>query len=310
MKTAAILPIESARPLAVAVGFFDGVHRGHLAVIHEALAAAHDGSFDSCVFSFSMNGDGPAGKRDAGLLQSSSLKAHAIEELGVNWLLTPPFSELRGLSPEAFALDVLYWGMGARVVCCGYDYRFGRGAAAGPEELRALLAPRGVRVIQVGAVLDEGEPVSSTRIRAALRQGDCETAGRLLGRPYAIDFEVTHGRGLGKTIGFPTINQPYGENDLRPRFGVYATWAMVDGIPYPAVTNVGVKPTVGSNGVSAESYIEGFSGDLYGKRVETRFIQFLRPEQKFGSIDALRDAIGADSVRAQELLKQKKPKSH
>ncbi|HWP50317.1 MAG TPA: riboflavin biosynthesis protein RibF [Clostridia bacterium] len=300
MNTAQDLKIETQHPTAVAVGFFDGVHRGHRAVIEAALSYKAQG-LDACVFSFSIKSGSPEKKKGARLLQTPSLKAKSVEALGADWLLTPDFSQFKGLSPEQFALDVLMRGLNAKVVCCGYDYHFGKGASAGAKELADLLTPYGVAVEQIGAVLDHGLPVSSTRIREALAAGDIMTANRLLGRPFAIDFSVAHGRGLGRELGFPTANQPIGEEYAQLRFGVYATQVLIDGVAHTAVTNVGIKPTVGSDGVGAESYILDWSGDLYNKPVETQFLSFLRPEQKFESLDALKTAIRQDADRARTL---------
>lgn len=294
------LKIETQRPTAVAVGFFDGVHRGHRAVIEAALSHKRQG-LETCVFSFSIKTASPEKKRGARLLQTPTLKAKSVEALGADWLLTPDFSKFKGLSPEQFALDVLMRGLNAKVVCCGYDYHFGKGACAGAKELADLLTPHGVSVEQIGAVLDDGLPVSSTRIREALAIGDIGTANRLLGRPFAIDFPVAHGRGLGRELGFPTANQQIGEEYAQLRFGVYATQVLIDGVAHTAVTNVGIKPTVGSDGVGAESYILDWSGDLYNKPVETQFLSFLRPEQKFESLDALKAAIRLDADRARAL---------
>lgn len=295
------LTIQAQRPTAVAVGFFDGVHRGHRAVIEAALSHKSEG-LDVCVFSFSIQSASPEKKKGARLLQTPTLKAKSVEALGADWLLTPDFSRFKGLSPEQFALDVLMRGLNAGVVCCGYDYHFGKNACAGARDLAELLTPHGVRVEQVGAVLDGDLPVSSTRIRDALAAGDIETANRLLGRPFSIDFPVAHGRGLGRTLGFPTANQLIGEAYAQPRFGVYATQVLIDGAPHAAVTNVGIKPTVGSDGIGAESYILDWSGDLYGKAVETQFLSFLRPEQKFESLEALKAAIRQDAARARALI--------
>ena len=301
MKTATTLSIETKHPTAVAVGFFDGVHLGHRAVIESALAEQRNG-LECCVFSFAMNGSAPAAKRGARLLQSITLKKQTLEEMGADWLLIPHFSNFMGLNHEQFAVDVLLRGLHARVVCCGYDYRFGKGACAGAAELAGLLTPYGVAVRQIGAVLDGGRPVSSTRIRAALEAGRLEEANRLLGRPFAIDWTVEHGRKLGHKLGFPTANQHIGEEFARPRFGVYATRVLIDGVPYAAATNVGIKPTVGSDCVSAESYILDWSGDLYGRRIETQFLKFLRPEEKFETLEELRHAIGVDAERAREAV--------
>lgn len=300
MNIAQDLKIETQRPTAVAVGFFDGVHRGHRAVIEAALAHKPNG-LDTCVFSFSIKSASPEKKKGARLLQTPSLKAKSVEALGAEWLLTPDFTQFKGLSPEQFALDVLMRGFNAKVVCCGYDYHFGKGACAGARDLAALLEPHGVAVEQIGAVLDNGVPVSSTRIREALATGEIETANRLLGRPYAIDFPVSHGRRLGHQLGFPTANQLIGEEYAQLRFGVYATQVLIDGKVHAAVTNVGIKPTVGSDSVGAESYILDWSGDLYDKPVETQFLSFLRPEQKFESLEALKAAIRKDADRARAL---------
>lgn len=153
MKIATTLSIETKHPTAVAVGFFDGVHLGHRAVIESALAEQRNG-LECCVFSFAMNGSAPAAKRGARLLQSITLKKQTLEEMGADWLLIPHFSNFMGLTPEQFAVDVLLRGLHARVVCCGYDYRFGKGACAGAAELAGLLTPYGVAVRQIGAVLD------------------------------------------------------------------------------------------------------------------------------------------------------------
>lgn len=302
MITAYSLKIETMRPTAVAVGFFDGVHRGHQAVIDAALAYQAKG-FEACVFSFSIgNNNSPNKKKGARLLQSPSLKSKTVEALGADWLLVPDFSQLMGMAPEQFALEILVRGLNAKVVCCGYDYHFGKGASAGAKELAALLNPHGVAVQQIGAVMDSGAPVSSTRIREALSAGDVETAGRLLGRPFAIDFPVVSGKKLGRRLGFPTANQTIDEPYVQPRFGVYATRVLIDDIAHAAVTNVGVKPTVGSDSVGAESYILDWSGDLYGKQIETQFLSFLRPEQNFGSLEELQNAIAQDASRARSLV--------
>lgn len=293
--------IDSPAATAVAVGYFDGVHAGHRAVIDEALRARREG-LSACVFSFSTERSVlPDAKQGAKLLMTPSLKTRTIERMGVDWLLRPDFTLFKGLTPEQFAVDVLYHGLGARIVCCGYDYRFGKGAAAGPLELAELLTPLGVTVLQVGAVLYRGEPVSSTRIRAALAQGNCREASDMLGRPYTVDFPVVHGRGLGHRLGFPTANQTFGARYLAPRYGVYVTRVRVGEESFPAVTNVGVKPTVGSDCVSAESWLDGFSGDLYDRVIETEFLAFLRPEQKFASVEALREAVARDRDRARSL---------
>lgn len=283
-----------------AIGFFDGVHLGHRAVIGAAVEAARRRGLPSVVFSFSTAEGTLPVKGGVKLLQSEGQRQKALEELGVDLLIAPDFAQIRDLTPERYARELLWEALGARAVFCGYDYRFGKGAAAGAQELSAYLAPFGVAVHSVPAVLDGGKPVSSTRIRQALERGDAAEAARLLGRPFAFELEVAHGRRLGRKLGFPTANQPFSDRMLCPRFGVYASTAVIDGKRYSGVTNIGIKPTVGSDNVSAESYFIGFDGELYGKTIETSLLRFLRPERRFPSLDALREQIEADARRAGE----------
>ena len=282
-------------PTAVAVGFFDGVHRGHLAVIDAMLKEANQSGLVGCVFSFAIDSDSPAAKKGAGLLQTYRQKTRRIEQLGVDCLVMPDFTSFRDFTPSEFAVDLLCNRFGAKTVCCGYDYRFGKNAAAGPDELDALLTPHGVKVVKVEAVIDEGEPVSSTRIRQALKDGDAATAQRLLGRPFSIESVVEHGRRLGRQLGFPTANQPLGRHLVCPRHGVWATRVLLPEGTFRAVTNIGTKPTVGGDRVLCESYILDFEGDLYGRLIDIELISFIRPEIKFDSLEHLRAAVSADA---------------
>jgi len=281
---------------AVALGFFDGVHLGHRAVIGAAKEAAGAGA-ETIVFSFSLTDLLPQQKNGAKWLTTDAQKACKCEALGVDRLLLPPFSAIAGLSPEEFA-DLLTTRLHAKTVACGYDYRFGRGASGTAEDLRRLLAPHGAEVVCVPAVLEGGEPVSSSRIRALLAAGEAEAANRLLGAPFALVSDVVHGRGIGRQLGFPTANQRFPADFLVPRHGVYAARATVEGRAYPAVTNVGVKPTVGDDRPGAESCLIGFSGDLYGREITVEFLQFLREERKFPDLESLRAQIARDAERA------------
>jgi riboflavin kinase/FMN adenylyltransferase len=280
----------------VALGLFDGLHPGHEVVILSAVREARRRGLVPCVFTFTTGGALPLAK-SRGDLMSKTLFLERLEHFGAACVIRPAFEEFRDLSPEAFVREILRERLGAAMVSCGENFRFGKGAAGDTAALRRICGDcPAVEVLPLVNV--DGTPVSSSEIRAAIRAGEMERASLLLGRRFAIDFKVVHGRKLGRTLGAPTINQPFPDGFVEPKFGVYATLATVHGREHVAVTNVGVKPTVGSDRVLAETYIHGFSGDLYGESVNVSFLRFLRPEQKFDDIAALKEQILQDSETA------------
>ena len=190
---------------------------------------------------------------------------------------------------------VLAGRLNAVKVVCGPDFRFGRGAAGNVDSLRKYGAKYGFEVSTVDPVVVDGNVVSSSRIRELLSEGDVKKANALLGYRYKIKRSVEDGNHIGRTIDFPTINQSFEEGQLIPAYGVYATSVVIDGKQYDAITNIGVKPTVEKDcRPLAETHILGFSGDLYGKTLEVSFSDFLRPERKFDSLDALKNQIKTD----------------
>jgi riboflavin kinase/FMN adenylyltransferase len=286
----------------VALGLFDGLHVGHKAVIGGAVELARSMGRPSAVFTFSLCDEHhPAAKSGSEQLFTRETQAALLETMGVDSMLRPPFADVRELSAKQFIEEILVWKLYAGDVFCGENYRFGKGASGTVEELKRLCEPFGITVHTFPLVTVDGEPVSSTRIRACIASGDMQTAAKLLGRSFAIDFEVIPGRKLGRTLDSPTINQPLPPWFVTPRFGVYASLATVGGKSYPSVSNVGLKPTVGSDHPLSETYIQGFDGDLYGQRVPVEFLEFIRPEVKFGSIDELKAQIHKDSVVAREI---------
>lgn len=283
----------------VALGLFDGLHRGHMAVLAAARELAAERGLVPAVFTFFMISAAPQSKASLSRLMSGAMFERALAGAGIERVFRPDFREFCDFSPQEFVRGVLGGALGAGAAVCGEDFRFGRGAAGDAALLRALAEAAGIPVRIVPAVTAEGGPVSSSRIRALVREGRVEEAGRLLGRPFAIDFSVMHGRELGRALGWPTINQPFPEDFTVPRHGVYASIATVDGRRYGAVSNVGVRPTVGGGDrVLAETHIRGFAGNLYGRPVPVEFLRFLRPEIKFDSLDELRGRIRRDSAQA------------
>jgi riboflavin kinase/FMN adenylyltransferase len=288
------LPARLRVETAVALGFFDGVHLGHRAV----LAAAQEQGLSPIAFTFSTALRAPGGKA-GGRIYTDKQRVQLLGECGVQTVVMPDFSEIADMAPEAFA-DFLCSGLRARLVACGEDYRFSAGARADALQLRRLCEERGCRVKIVLPVLAEGDRVSSTCIRQLLREGKIERANRLLGAPYRIEERVEHGRRLGRTLGFPTLNQPLPEEGALPLYGVYASRAWIEGRWQEGITNIGVRPTVSrSFSPRAETFLIGYSGDLYGKAVQVQLLGFLRPERRFDDIEALRAQILAD-CRARE----------
>ena len=291
--------IES--PSSIALGCFDGIHPGHRAVLEQALAGKRDG-LSPGVFTFGTPERMLPPVKHADELMSLRMKQNMLETMGFDWLTVAAFEPLRNLSPEEFVRDILRNVLNAKRVCCGFNYRFGKNGIGDATLLRSLGETYGIEVCVSDAVEIAGAPVSSTRIRQAIAAGDMEQAEMLLGQPFTIDFVVVHGRQLGRKLGTPTINQEFPAQFVLPRFGVYASCATVDGVRYPAVTNAGMKPTVLAERPLAETFLDGFSGDLYGKNVEVEFLQFMRPEQKFDSIAELQKQILLDAKRAGEIL--------
>ncbi len=280
---------------AVALGFFDGLHIGHAAVVSRTLSYQQEG-LCPCVFTFTMDGGHPAAKSSANALTTERQKEQLLESWGGRLVLCPDFSEFHAMEPESFVDEILVRRLNANAACCGEDFRFGKKAAGDVGQLAALCQARGIRLDVVPPVTFEGERVSSTRIRSLLGEGRVADANRMLGRAFGYDFTVVRGKQLGRKLDSPTINQRLPDGFVPLRHGVYASVSFAGGAWHPSVTNIGLRPTVeDTTAVNSETYICGFSGDLYGARVEVRLLAFLRPEQRFPSVEALRARIHADA---------------
>ena len=279
---------------AVALGLFDGVHLGHRAVIAKAAVMAENGLVPA-VYTFRCGTLSAKQGRAVEYIYPDSHRDMLIRRLGISEIFSEDFGKVRGLSGESFVRDVLLGELGAAYVACGRDFRFGRNASCGISELCELCGRYGIELGIAEDVMSGGENISSRRIRELLAEGDMPAAAELLGESYTISAEVIHGEHLGHTIGFPTINQAFAESQLVPRFGVYGTDVKVGGRVHPAVTDIGVKPTVGgARRPLAETHIIGFDGDIYGETIDTAFRSFIRPELRFGSLDELKAQIAAD----------------
>lgn len=289
------LPKRPQPPCALALGTFDGLHLGHQAVIKAALQEG-ESPLEPAVFTFRRS---PSGER---LVMLGTDKARLLEEMGVKKMYSMDFSELKSMEAEAFVQEVLFARLNARRLCCGADFRFGRGKAGDAALLERLCAQAGAELAVLSPVELDGEKISSTRIRQAVSAGDMPQASRLLGRPFGFTLEVIHGNHIGGSkLGTPTINQALPEELIFPRFGVYAAWCQVEGERFYGVCNVGIKPTVGSDRVLAETWMPDFAGDLYGQEIQVELVEFLRPERKFDSLEELKAAIKKNGEQARAL---------
>jgi riboflavin kinase / FMN adenylyltransferase len=285
------------KPSAVALGTFDGLHIGHMAVINAAVSYGAQG-LEPCVLLFDKHPQQVlTGKAPAEILPAS-LREKELEKSGVRHF-TVAFEDVRNLTAREFVEEVLMKRMNAKAVCCGYDYRFGHDGIGDAALLGELCGAFGLRFQVVPAVHFNGEPVSSTRIRAAVENGELDAANAMLGRAFSYNFEVVGGKKLGRLIGIPTINQHFPEGFVIPQYGVYISKAFVNGNWHCAVTDIGFRPTFNEMTLRSETCISNFKGDLYGQHVEVGLLKYLRSEQKFDSTDELSRQIKLDMQQAQ-----------
>ena len=285
---------------SIAIGLFDGLHLGHRSVIKCAIENAKELGVLSCVFTFQIDlGKKILNKETSDRISSEAMFYKHLEDMGVDIIVALPFGEIRNLDPDDFVKIVLDRALHAEFVCCGKDFKFGKNAKGTWTDLYTLGRKRDIGVRALPLVLYQEEPISSTRIRECIRNADIPEANDMLGHRYSIDFEVVAGNRIGRTLGTPTINQVYPKGYVVPMFGVYATLTRVEEKWYTSVSSVGIKPTIGDGyDPLSETYIQNFSGDLYGKNIQVDFLQFLRKEIKFSNIDELRERIQQDSREA------------
>ncbi len=283
--------------VAAALGNFDGVHIGHREILRQTKDAAIAIGGTSCVVTFWPHPRFVLKGLDPRLLCSFEERVELIEQAGIDCVLAFRFTrDFSSLGARQFVQQKLLAALDLKELFVGFNYHFGRGKEGNVESLSQFGKQFGFGVHVVDAVMFDGLPVSSTRIREAIVSGDVSAAAAMLGRNYSIEGPVVRGKRLGNQLGYPTANvQTKGR--LLPALGVYAAWVHgVDGTPYPAAVSVGLRPTVesGATEPTLEAYIINFDGDIYGKRIRVEFVKRIRPEKKFDSIEALVEQIEQD----------------
>lgn len=282
---------------AVAIGKFDGVHLGHRKLINVLKAECNKRNLAPVVFTFDPS---PAVffSKDKVFRELSTRdeKRRLFEMAGIDALIEFPLdAESAATEPENFIRDILVRMMHTKAICAGPDLSFGHMGKGNLELIRLLQSECGYDVVTVDKEFYEDEEISSSRIRAAISEGRMEEATAMLGAPYSLTGKVLHGNRIGRTIGFPTINQEAPDEKLMPPFGVYKSIVQIGDKPFQGITNIGVKPTVShAHVMSAETFLYDFEGDLYDREVTLELLHFKRPEQKFHSIDELKEQIARD----------------
>ena len=290
---------QSDMKTAIAIGKFDGMHLGHQFLIRALITGAAEqanGPLKTVVFTFDPSPHVFFSGRKEPEIFTKQEKREAFRAMGVDLLIEFPMNDRTAQTPpERFVEDVLCDGLQAGFVIAGGDLSFGYRGRGDFSLLESYAKEKGFLTKRIDKVMYKGEPVSSSRIRSALSAGEMEEANRMLGAPFSLEGEVLHGRHLGHTLGFPTINCNPPAGKLLPPFGVYLSRVHTPEGLYDGITNIGVKPTVGTfRRAGAETYLYDFDGDLYGKRVRIELLSYRRAERKFDSVDALKEQLSRD----------------
>lgn len=299
---------QKQRKIICALGFFDGVHVGHAALLTACRRLARQSGCEAAAVTFASHPDTLVLGSTPGLINTVRDRETLLRErFSMDRVVTLPFDEtMKGLPWERF-LEMLMKDYGAAGFVCGSDFRFGSRGAGTAEILADFCRDRGMACAVVPQQTIDGIRVSSTHIRRLLEAGDLASALRFLGHPHILSGTVVHGRRLGSRLGVPTANLRLPPELVAPKFGVYACKCRLEDGIYPAVTNLGVRPTVEGHHITVESWILDYQGDLYGKELTLEFYAFLRPERKFDSLEGLKEQILQDETQARRCLSDMAP---
>ncbi len=278
----------------IALGNFDGVHKGHMELINKAVARADDLNIKSSILLFNEHTDNliKVGKKD--IITTNQTKFEILENLGVDIIYLINFTrEFMAYTPKMFLKDFLADNLKIRGVVVGYDYTYGFKKSG---DVDFLLENKDLfdTIDVINQISSHGEKISSSLIRNLIEEGKIKEANKLLSRPYKLIGEIIHAKGLGKKMGYPTANLKLIDNFVIPRYGVYDTDIIINGERFKASTNIGTNPTVEHDGIKIEAHILDFDRDIYGEIVELELLDFVRPELKFDSIEELFDQIAKD----------------
>ena len=281
--------------IAVALGYFDGVHVGHRELIALLVSEAKKRGLSPYVLTFADSISKT--KNNQSTLYTAEEKIRIFESLGAEGVIVTDFSSVAELSPERFVSEVLIEALGTELAISGYNFRFGKGASADSQRLSELMRGLGKDAVILDEQRIDGKPISATAIRQLIYDKRLDEATRMLGVPYSIEGKVEKGLGLGKAYGFPTVNIPIRE-DSPLSTGVYRTAVKIGKKLYTGITNVGKCPTVKEREVHSETLIADFEGDIYGENIRIYFLGYLRPEKRFDSIEELREQIYIDKEKS------------
>lgn len=271
---------------SIALGTFDGVHLAHSAVIKEAV----NSEYTPAVFTFNQSPGGILSGNSVPMITTKSVKQKLISDLGVEYYFSVDFLKVKDMSTQEFVF-MLKDKLGVKKITCGFNFKFGMGGKGNAQVLKELCKKFDIELKVIPPILIDDEPVSSTRIRSFIENGEILRAKELLGHYFYYEAEVESGNHIGTQLGVPTVNQKFPINFIIPKNGVYASKVIVDSKEYKGITNIGLKPTIGSDFVSSETNIFDFSGDLYNKKVLVIPIFYIRNERKFEDTDELKRAI-------------------
>jgi riboflavin kinase / FMN adenylyltransferase len=290
---------------AVTLGKFDGLHLGHQELINRVVSFKQQG-LTTVMFSFLMHPGNLFSDKEFELIYTEEEKVAKLKNAGIDVLISYPFTEeTRSMEPEAFIKEILVDKLDVKVIVVGKDFRFGYRARGDVGLLKQYEQAYGYQVIAIDKRTWKSDVISSSAIRKAIKQGDLEAANAMLGSPYTIRGEVVHGRRIGRTIGMPTTNLVPAPSKLLPPCGVYVSKTRIDRAQHDGVTNIGYKPTVGEEEyIGVETYIFDYEGDLYGKIIEVKLLDYMRPELKFGSLEELIIKMREDILIAKQYLKK------